>query len=417
MAAPRKQLPGLEEKARFPLELARGRLALTMDHGEKASELSRGAAELAASHGSPLVVIASHGHLASSLRTARLIGMEPRVLAPAGQPGLPTRLTLSLPMRGTLGPSARASCVAYLAAFVGGAGGAGGAVGGSRPAGGKVAEAIARTTSQLGVKFTFELLAQELSGTPVAREAPALEDALTRLHEAELQASIFTTPVPWSRVLAPSPRGRPAAVWLDLSSLTADTAAGVGGLALASLAATVPEWSPTLEGHPPVLVAQGVTGPVGTFALSRLLGPTPPTPLCGILVERAGEAGEGVALPGVASALLSPAGLSFEGVDTPLPLPDVSGEATPLSADERDALIPLTLRERMLGPSGDDEGDVEAGAAKNAVAQSPRGRASSQALLQASKDLDEIARTGVRPGKRRAGSRRGDYEAGDFDLG
>jgi len=402
----------------FPLERARGRLALALDQGELASEVSRGLAELAAAHGSPLVVVASHGRLASALRSARLLGMEPRVLAPAGEPGLPARLTLSLALRGTAGPAARASAVAYLAAYA--AAGGAGATGTS--AGGPLAAAIARKVTQLGVRFTFELLAAELSRVPTVAQAPGLPAALAALHEAEVQASVFSTPVPWSRVLAPSPRGRPAAVWVDLSSLGEDAAPRVGGLALASLAATVAEWSPTLEGRPPVLLAQGVEGPVGAFALERLLGPAPPAPLFGLLVEPAGGSGKGWALPGVASALLARGELSFEGVDAPLPLPDASGEALALTASERAALTPLTLRERMLGGIHGDEGDVagegEEPPGPPAAAASARDRASSEALQQAIGDLDKITRGGIRPGKRRGAGRgaRSDYEAADFDV-
>lgn len=424
MGATRPKPEASEGTQQFPLERARGRLSLAVEQGEAASELSRGLAELAAAHGSPLIVVASRGRLASSLRTARLLGMEPRVVAPAGQPGLPARLTLSLPLRGTLGNSARAAAVAYVAAFAdagrsgagsaGGTGGAGSA--GSRPLAAPLAEAIGRATARLGNAFTFEGLADAVQGMSAFR-GTLVASRLQALHAAEQHAGVFTTPVPWSRVLSPSPRGRPAALWLDLSSLGPEAARRVGGLALASLAATAPDWGPATGGHPPVVLAQGVDGPVGAFALERLLGPTPPAPLFGLLVEDAPDASAGLPLPGVASAYLADHALAFDGLGEALPLPDATGTVEPLTATEREALTPLTLRDRMVGAGGEEDEDGGAAGAAGAAAASAEGRASSEALQHASGDLGRIAREGIRRDKRRSGSKHGDYEAGDFDLG
>lgn len=390
---------------RFPLDRARGRLALAVEEGEAASELSRGVTELAAAHEAPLVVVAARSRLASSLRAARLLGMEPRVIAPAGQPGLPARLTLSLPLRGSLGASARASAVAYVAAYAA-------AGGGPRSAGGQLAEAVGRTAAGLGNGFTFEALARTVETLPPFQGTAAAE-RLVALHEAEQRAAVFTTPVPWSRVLAPSPRGRPAAVWLDLSSLGPEDSRRVGGLALASLAATAPEWSPATGGRAPVLLAEGVGGPVGAFALERLLGPTPSAPLFGLLVEDSAEAAGGLPLPGVPSAFVADHALSFDGLEARLPLPDATGASEPLTETERQSLTPLTLRERMVGASGDEE-DEEGGGTGAAPAAR---RASSEALQQASGDLERIARQGIRRDQKRAAKGRVDYEASDFDLG
>ncbi len=398
-----------EATTRFPLERARGRLALALSQGEQASEVSRGLAELAAAHGSPFVAVSSNGRLASSLRGARLLGMEPRVIAPAGSGGSPARLTLSLALRGSLGPSSRASAVAFVAAFVGS-----GAEGAASPPAGQVADAIGKATTRLGSAFTFDALSREVKGL-VPKAGPQAAALLAELHRAEELASVFTTPVPWSRLLAPSPRGRPAAVWVDLSSLGTEAASSVGSLALASLAATAPEWASATTGHAPVLLTQGVGGRVGTFALGRLLGPQPPAPLCGLLVESSEDEGEGLALPGVGSALLGPDGLTFDGIDGPLPIPDAVGASEALTASERDALTPLTLRARMVGEGSEDESEESSSGAPDRSAG--RGRSSSEALQQASGDLGQIARSGIRPGKKRGADRRGDYEAGDFELG
>jgi hypothetical protein len=237
-----------------------------------------------------------------------------------------------------------------------------------------------------------------------------MHSVLMDLHEAEVSATVFSTPLPWSRLLAPSPAGRRAAVLLDCSGLPPSTASRVIGLSLASLAGAPSEWGAPLGATPLGLLAEAPLDTFGAAAISLLLGERPPRPVFGLFLETPDT--EGMALPGVVAASLHEGRLRLAGDGEDLSLLPAPSPMSGLSPEEVRAMTPPAMRERFMGALGiEEEGEPAEG---SGVATGSR--ASAEALQQAAGDIDSLARKGLRPAKPRAAQRKGSYEAGDFEL-
>lgn len=413
MATPRRRAPLTEGLKDFVADGVALRLVLGRAEAEGAATVARTALELAVATQGAAVVLTARPGAGAAFRGAREAGLEPRILTPGAGPGLSARAPLSLALQGDRALPAFAEAAGLVADFVAQYGGAPGALAEPALRAGVVsAVARARDNSELGLDFGA-VLAQAKAA--LGRQQPLLkkaEEGLRIVEAAEAAARTYGTPVPWASLAGPSPAGRRAGVFLDLSLLAPEAAAKVEGLTLASLAASTGELRLALGGAPLFLVADEPSEPLGRFAMRRLASwGEAESPAFFALFFAPEAPRRGADLPEVE---WGPGPLPLPGRPSPLPQAQAPLALEALTDDEVRALTPPAMRARLLG--GAEEAEDETGAAALMDAPSKGAGESFAALKDASGDLEAIARKRQRLALKPPSKREGAYEASDFEL-
>jgi hypothetical protein len=347
------------------------------------------------------------------MRGARDLGLEPRIVAPAGVPGIGARLAITFPLQGPRTGEAFQATSAALADFIANycrAEGTAPDPGLRAKAAMAVMKAAERSTAGLDIPQVAAMLSAALPSAHPLR-SKALE-ALQHVADAERAAGAFATPVGWNKLLAPSPAGRAPAILFQLSSLSEIQADFVEELALASLCAQQAEGALALGSGPVGWLSRAPRGPLGQWAAGRLA--TTPTEasltILGLFMARA-EGPQNRSGPSIGKAQVEGDFLRWPGGATPLPMAEAAPVEPLLEAEAR-SLTPATLSARILGaPAGEED---EPGAPSEGPAR--KGAATAEAIREVAGDLTQLAGKRARGGLPSPAKKKVDYEAADFDL-
>ncbi len=383
--------------------------------GPEAGAIARLAVELACAFDGAAVLLTRKAAAGAALRGAREMGAEPRVSQPGGGGSLSVRAPITLALQGDRATPAFASAAAFVADFAA----AEAAPGGAAPDGplrAKLLQAISKARARAKVALDLPAVASA-AGAALGPSHPAranVLEALSALERAEASARVFRTPASWATLLAPSPTGRRAAAFIDLSALSPADGERVEALCLASLSASLPELSVALQGAPVFLVADAPADALGRFAALRLAPwGEPDVPAVFALYLTTTPPQKDIDFP---EAVWSPSGLQLPASPSLLPVPALPEPGGALSPAEVIALTPPALRSRLLGDGAKAEDDSEDPVAFGDTPALQTSAESYQALKEASGDLDTLARRRLKsPPKPGARAPQG-YEASDFEL-